>query len=69
MGGGGCPYFKELLARGEGFGHIAFFVAFFLKLISDHFCVKGEVGNSILNTRGKIAVPPSLVCNNHTGVI
>ena len=31
--------------------------------------LNGEVGNTILNTRGKTGVPLYSVCNKHTGVI
>ena len=31
-------------------------------------CIKGEVGNTILNTKGKTSYPPTSVCNKHIGV-
>ena len=31
--------------------------------------LKGEVGNTIFNTKGKIVEPPFSVCKTHTGVI
>ena len=40
-----------------------------LPLLGIFDIVNGEVGNTILNTRGKTGVPPSSVCNKHTGVI